>query len=62
MRIEGPDAYRSDINVSVAGGTRVELPRGTYDVRVALRGYETVVGRAALTGGCTAELVANLRK
>lgn len=62
VRVLGPDAYRADIHVSVAGGTRLELPRGTYDVRVALKGYETVVGRAALTGGCSAELVATLRK
>jgi hypothetical protein len=62
IRVLGPDAYRADVDVSVAGGTRLDLPRGTYDVRIALRGYESVVGRAALTGGCTAELVANLRK
>ena len=62
VRVLGPDAYRADINVSVAGGTRLELARGTYDVRIALKGYESVVGQAALTGGCSAELVATLRK
>lgn len=62
VRVLGPDAYRADISVSVAHGTRLELPRGTYDVRVALKGYESVAGRATLTGGCSAELVATLRK
>ena len=62
VRVLGPDAYRAEMNVSAMGGTRLELPRGTYDVRIALKGYETVVTRAALTGGCSAELVATLRK
>jgi hypothetical protein len=62
VRVEGPDNYRTDVSVSVAGGSRIELPRGIYDVRISLRGYDGVATRAALTGGCSAEMVATLRR
>jgi hypothetical protein len=62
VRVEGPDNYRTDVSLSVAGGSRIELPRGIYDVRVSLRGYDGVATRATLTGGCSAEMVATLRR
>lgn len=61
VRVEG-ETYRSDSKVSVAGGSRFVLDRGIYDLRVSLSGYEPVMARATLTGACTAEMVATLRK
>lgn len=61
VRING-ERSRSDITVSAAGGSKLELERGVYGVRVALRGYEPVMATATLTGGCSAEMIANLRR
>ena len=62
VRLQGAENYRTDVSVSVAGGSRIELPRGIYDVRVSLRGYDAVATQATLTGGCNAEMVATLRR
>ena len=62
VRVEGPDNYRTDAMVSVAGGSRLELPPGIYDVRVSLKGYDGVATRATLTGGCSAEMIATLHR
>jgi hypothetical protein len=62
VRVQGPDNYRTDVSVSVAGGSRIELPRGLFDVRISLRGYAPVAAQATLTGGCSAEMVATLRR
>ena len=41
---------------------RYELPRGLYDVRVTMPGFNTATARVTLTAGCNAELTATLRK
>ncbi len=40
---------------------RYELPRGLYDVRVSIPGFNTATSRVTLTAGCHAELTATLR-
>lgn len=61
VRIQG-DQSRSHITVPVAGGMQLALPPGVYDVRVSLRGYESTAKRITLTGGCAAEMTANLKR
>ena len=61
VRVEG-ETYRSDSKVSVVGGSQFVLDRGVYDLRVSLTGYEPVMARATLTGACTSEMIATLRK
>ncbi len=41
---------------------RYELPRGLYDVRVTMPGFNAVAARVTLTAGCNAELTATMRK
>ncbi len=61
VRIAG-ELSRSDVTVPVAGGMKLELPPGVYDVRVSLRGYEAAAKRITLTGGCAAEMTASLKR
>lgn len=61
VRVEG-ETFKSDLSVSAAGGSRMDLERGVYDIRVSVRGYDPVAARATLTGGCSAEMVATLRR
>jgi len=61
VRVEG-ELSRNDIQVSVAGGARLDLTRGVYEVRVTVKGYEPAIRRITVTAGCNVELVASLKR
>jgi len=59
--VEG-ESSKSITRDSTAQLHRYELPRGLYDVRVTMPGFNTASARVTLTAGCNAVLTATLRK
>ena len=41
VRVEG-EAYKSTVRVDAGTGTVLELPEGTYQLRVSLSGYRSI--------------------